>query len=243
MLTLIIGANSDIAYALAKKLAQQKNSQLVLASRDLDRLNRIADDIRVRFNVSVHASYLDVTKFDTHKQFIENLPATPNCVVYAAGNLGGQSKQACNTTETLSIINTNYVGAVLLIEQLASRMKKQGNGVIVGISSVAGERGRASNYIYGSSKAAFTCYLSGLRARLNKSGLRVVTVLPGFVKTKMVEHLQLPRSLTATPEQVADRVVKAMKKNKPIIYVRPIWRIIMFVIRAIPESVFVKLKL
>jgi short-subunit dehydrogenase len=116
-------------------------------------------------------------------------------------------------------------------------------GVIVGISSVAGERGRQSNYIYGSAKAGFTAYLSGLRNRLQKENVHVLTVLPGFVYTKMTENLKLPKPLTAAPEEVGVAVYNGVVKRKNVVYVRWMWRWIMLIIKLVPESMFKKLKL
>jgi short-subunit dehydrogenase len=125
----------------------------------------------------------------------------------------------------------------------AEKMQLKKAGIIIGISSVAGERGRASNYLYGSAKAGFTAYLSGLRNRLYPLGIRVITLKPGFVYSKMTEHLTLPPRLTASPEQVAKVVIKNLSSGSEIIYVKPIWAIIMTIIRLIPEFFFKKLKL
>ena len=119
----------------------------------------------------------------------------------------------------------------------------RGTGTLVGISSVAGLRGRATNYVYGSAKAALTAFLSGLRNRLASRGVHVVTVLPGFVATRMTEHMDLPALLTARPREVADAIHRAAEKKHNIIYVRPVWRVVMFVIKLIPESVFKKMRL
>ncbi|PWT97795.1 MAG: short-chain dehydrogenase, partial [Bacteroidetes bacterium] len=145
--------------------------------------------------------------------------------------------------QTLKTINTNYTGAVSVLNVIANDFAARKQGVIVGISSVAGERGRQSNYIYGSAKSGFTAYLSGLRNRMFHYGVHVVSVLPGFVYTRMTEHLQLPKLLTAQPEDVADSVYKAVVKKKNIVYVKWFWKWIMLIIRSIPESMFKKRKL
>jgi len=126
---------------------------------------------------------------------------------------------------------------------VANDFERRKKGVIVGISSVAGERGRQSNYIYGSAKAGFTAYLAGLRNRLFHHGVHVVTVKPGFVKTRMIENLSTPGPLTASPKNVATSVLRAIKKKKDIIYVLSIWSVVMLMIRMIPESIFKRLKL
>src|SRR5690606_97752 len=140
--------------------------------------------------------------------------------------------------ETLRTINTNYTGAVSILNIIAADYALQKKGCIVGISSVAGERGRQSNYIYGSAKAGFTAYLSGLRNKFYDKGVHVVTVLPGFVHTKMTENLDLPKLLTAQPEDVARSIYTAVQKKKNIIYVKWFWRWIMCIIKLIPEPIF-----
>ena len=145
--------------------------------------------------------------------------------------------------ETLRTIHTNYTGAVSILNIVAADYAARQKGIIVGISSVAGNRGRQSNYIYGSAKAAFTAYLSGLRNKLFHNGVHVMTVLPGFVNTKMTAHLKLPRLLTAQPEEVAEAVYKGTLKKRNVIYVKWFWRWIMLIIALVPESVFKKKKL
>jgi decaprenylphospho-beta-D-erythro-pentofuranosid-2-ulose 2-reductase len=148
-----------------------------------------------------------------------------------------------NWTETSKIIHSNYTGAVSILNIVAEDYAKKRQGTIVGISSVAGERGRQSNYLYGSAKAGFTAYLSGLRNYLFQYGVHVMSVQPGFVYTKMTEDLKLPPLLTATPAQVASAIAKAIQKKKNVLYVKWMWRYIMFIIKSIPEPIFKKLKL
>ena len=132
----------------------------------------------------------------------------------------------------------------LYSSHIASKLlQKLGGGTIIGISSVAGERGRASNYIYGSAKAGFSAFLSGLRNRLFRKGVRVITVKPGFVATRMTEGMALPKALTAHPEEVGAAVVQAERHRRDVVYVRPIWRLIMLVIRLLPEGLFKRLSL
>ena len=159
------------------------------------------------------------------------------------GFLGDQQKAESDWEECHRILQVNFVGAVSILNRIAEKYIAGGHGTIVGISSVAGERGRKSNYLYGSAKAGFTAYLSGLRNRLFSKGIHVLTVQPGFVYTKMTEHLTLPAPLTATPEQVAAAIATAVRKKKNIIYVKWFWRWIMLVIRCIPEPVFKKMNL
>jgi short-subunit dehydrogenase len=146
-------------------------------------------------------------------------------------------------SEAAKIIHTNYTGGVSVLNIVAKHYIEAKEGVIVGIASVAGERGRQSNYLYGSAKAGFIAYLSGLRNRLYREGVHVVTVQPGFVYTKMTEDLSLPKLLTATPADVADVVYRGVQKKKNIVYVKWFWKWIMLIIKLIPEFIFKKLKL
>ena len=140
-------------------------------------------------------------------------------------------------------MRANFEGPASVLAVLANRFEARGSGTLVGISSVAGDRGRATNYIYGAAKAGFTAYLSGLRNRLAKKGVHVVTVLPGFVATRMTDGLDLPPKLTAEPAEVGEAIALAVEKKRNVIYVKPIWWLVMAVIRNIPEAVFKGLKL
>jgi short-subunit dehydrogenase len=141
------------------------------------------------------------------------------------------------------IIESNFTGAVSILDRIANQYAAEKKGVIVGISSVAGERGRQSNYHYGSAKAGFTAYLSGLRNRLFHNNVHVVTVQPGFTYTRMTENMKLPKLLTGHPVQVADSVYNAVQKKRNVVYVKWMWRWIMLVIRSLPEQVFKKMKM
>jgi short-subunit dehydrogenase len=140
-------------------------------------------------------------------------------------------------------MRTNYLDLALLLDRIAARMETDDGGTIIGISSVAGDRGRASNYIYGSAKAGFTAYLSGLRNRMAKRGVHVVTIKPGFVDTQMTAGMKLPPLLTAKPEEVARAILRAEIRRRDVVYVRPIWRLVMAIIKAIPEMGFKRLNL
>ena len=140
-------------------------------------------------------------------------------------------------------MRSNYEGPAAILSVFADLFEARGSGTIVGISSVAGDRGRATNYIYGSAKAGFTAFLSGLRNRLARKGVHVLTVLPGFVATRMTEQLDLPKALTAEPKEVALAIERAVKGKRNTIYVRPVWALIMLIIRSIPEAIFKRLRL
>lgn len=239
---LILGATSDMAVAVARQLAMEGYS-ITLAGRSTERLSAIEGDLRVRHKVTVSSVYFDALDFKSHEQFYNDLPEKPDIVICVFGLLGDQVEAQRNWTHCQEIINSNYTGAVSVLNVIANDFERRKKGMIVGISSVAGERGRQSNYIYGSAKAGFTAYLSGLRNRLYRHGVHVLTVKPGFVKTKMIENLDTPGLLTASPKIVGERISRAIVKKKDTIYVLPVWSLIMLVIKIVPESIFKKLKL
>lgn len=240
---LILGANSDIGYALAEILADRDQAELILASRDAVGLAAKAQSLVEKYGGKVTTLPFDAVDYAAHEAFYRSLDPKPDGVLLAFGYLGDQPKAQADFHEARRIIDTNFLGAVSILEIVAQDFARRGHGFIVGISSVAGERGRQSNYIYGAAKGALSIYLSGLRNRLHKHGVRVITVLPGFVRTKMTEHLDLPGKLMAEPTEVADDIYTAYKKGKEIIYTKWIWRWIMAIIKAIPEKIFKRLKL
>ncbi len=239
---LIIGAKSDIAKEVAREYAKN-GYNLYLAARETSSLEELATDIKVRSSVEVELKEFDIAKFDTHKKFYESLGEKPLGVVVVSGYMNEQKVCETNWDETLNTINVNYTGAVSILNIVANEFEKDRRGFIVGVSSVAGDRGRKANYIYGSSKAAFSAYLGGLRNRLFESGVTVLTVKPGFVNTKMTEDLDLPPNLTAQPEDVASDIFKAQQKGKNIIYTKSIWRLVMLIIKHIPEFMFKKMSI
>jgi short-subunit dehydrogenase len=237
---LILGATSGLAQAMAKKFAAEGWS-LSLAARNMDSLEPVAGDLRVRSSADIHAMEFDAVDFSSHKNFYESLETKPDVVVCVFGYMGDQLLARTNLDEVRRTIDVNYTGAVSILNVVAEDFEKRGQGAIVGISSVAGDRGRQSNYIYGSAKAGFTAYLSGLRNRLAKTGVQVLTVKPGFCRTKMTESLELPAALTAEPEQVANAVFRGLEKKRNTVYTLWMWRWIMLVIRHIPEAIFKKM--
>ncbi|MBD78946.1 MAG: short-chain dehydrogenase [Crocinitomicaceae bacterium] len=239
---LILGASSDIANACSELLARQ-GYHLTLAARREGALRTLKSDLEIRFKVSVSTQVFDALDFDSHRSFYQGLSNSPDVVICAFGILGNQEQAEKDWEQCKEILDANFTGAVSILNIVANDMASKGSGTIIGISSVAGERGRMSNYVYGSAKAGFTTYLSGLRNRLHKKGVNVLTVKPGFVQTKMTENLPLPKPLTAQPEQVAKAILKAAKKGKSEIYILGIWRWIMLIIRNIPEFIFKKLSL
>jgi short-subunit dehydrogenase len=239
---LILGAGSDMAIAIARQFAGEKYD-IQLAARNTGSLNALQQDLHIRYHVQASSYSFDATDFSSHAAFYASLPVKPDVTICVFGYLGDQEKAQSDWTEAIRIINTNYTGAVSILNVVADDYAARGNGTIIGISSVAGERGRQSNYIYGSAKAGFTAYLSGLRNRLFHKGVHVLSVQPGFVYTRMTENLPLPPLLTAQPQQVAIAVYKAAKAKKNTVYTKWFWRYIMLIIKSVPEGIFKKLKL
>jgi decaprenylphospho-beta-D-erythro-pentofuranosid-2-ulose 2-reductase len=239
---LVLGATSDIAVAISKKFAENKYA-VQLAARNTDLLKAAQSDLRIRYGMESTLHFFDALDFASHAGFFEGLSPKPDVTVCVFGVMEDEEKAFDDWTLTKRMIDTNFTGAVSILNQVARYYQSQRRGTIVGISSVAGERGRASKLIYGSSKAAFTAYLSGLRNKLFADQVQVISVKPGFVYTRMTENMPLPALLTATPQQVADSVYKAMEKKKNVVYVKWLWRQIMGMIKNIPEFQFKKMNL
>ena len=239
---LIVGAHSDIGLAIAHKYASLGND-LQLVCRKSDRLDSVKKDIELRYQTAVSVHEFDILNRDYHDSFIGGLNLLPEIAVCCVGKLGEHNENIRNSDIASDVLRTNFEGPAIFLGNLANHFEQRGYGTLVGISSVAGERGRGSNYVYGASKAGFTAFLSGLRNRLDCKGIRVVTVIPGFVNTRMTEGLKLPSLLTAQPDEVANVVFKNALKGKDVIYVRPIWSLIMLMIKLIPEAIFKKLSL
>ncbi|HEY8920485.1 MAG TPA: SDR family oxidoreductase [Chitinophaga sp.] len=242
MTVLILGAGSDMAVALARQFAAEKYD-VQLAARNTSFLQAQENDLRIRYGINASSHAFDAVDFASHPAFYESLPVKPDITICVFGYLGDQELGQSNWQEASRIIHTNYTGAVSILNVVAADYAARRQGTIIGISSVAGERGRQSNYLYGSAKAGFTAYLSGLRNRLFHNGVHVMTVQPGFVYTRMTEGLTLPPLLTAQPTDVASAIVKAAKAKKNVLYVKWFWRYIMLIIKSIPEFIFKKLKL
>jgi short-subunit dehydrogenase len=240
---LVLGANSDIARAVAAKFAQGEKAHLYLASREMALLEKRARDLEIRYQVQAVPLYFEATDYASHGKFYLDLDPKPEGVVLAFGYLGDQKKAQDDFQEARLITETNFLGAVSILEVVAADFEQRGHGFIIGLSSPAGERGRQSNYMYGAAKGALAIYLSGLRNRLFKRKVHVMTVFPGFVQTKMIEGLDLPERLIASPEEVAEDIYRAYKRGKDVVYTRWFWKWIMLVIKAIPEKVFKRMSL
>lgn len=239
---LILGAGSDIGRAVAHRFAAAGHP-VQLAARDPAALQADAADIGLRHGVAVSCHRFDALDTAAHEAFLADLVPLPEVAVCAVGLLGDQAESAADPTAATLVLRSNFEGPALILAALATRFEARGHGTLVGISSVAGERGRATNYVYGAAKAGFTAFLSGLRNRLAGKGVHVVTVLPGFVRTRMTEGMALPARLTATPEAVAEAIFRAVARRRNSLHVLPVWALVMAVIRNIPEPIFKRLRL
>jgi len=241
---LILGATSGIAQAIARKLAA-RGVNLILAGRSMDDLNRLAGDLKVRFNCTATAMLFDAASFETHATFYESCKAHVgqlDGVILCYGYMGNQHNAQNDGQHAKEVIDINFTSCVSILHIAANDMEKRGSGFICAISSVAGDRGRQSNYVYGSAKGALSIFLQGLRNRLAKSGVSVLTVKPGFVDTRMTFG-QKGLFLVAKPEKVASDIIRAIEKKKNVLYTPFFWRWIMLIIKMIPEFVFKKLSL
>jgi decaprenylphospho-beta-D-erythro-pentofuranosid-2-ulose 2-reductase len=240
---LIVGATSDIGRAIAASFAAAGHP-LLLAARDGGRrLQAEARDLGLRYGVEVTLWDLDILDEHRHAELLDALPGLPPVVGCVVGLLGDQVAARHDHELASRIMRTNYLAPALFLARVAERMEARRRGSIIGISSVAGERGRASNYVYGSAKAGFTAFLSGLRNRLHGAGVHVLTVKPGFVATRMTEGMTLPPVLTAEPEEVGSAVYRAWRARRDVIYVRSVWRPAMAAVRLLPERLFKGMRL
>ena len=239
---LIIGATSAIAEATARCFAHE-GAALHLLGRNAQRLDAIAADLRVRGAVQVSTAQLDVDELAAHAAALDQAGAKLGGIdvaLIAHGTLPEQTQCDASSEIALREFHTNAVATIALMNELARRL--QPRGTIAVISSVAGDRGRQSNYLYGSAKAAVSTYAAGLRNRLHPAGIQVLTIKPGFVDTPMTAQFR-KGALWASPAAVGKKIHAAIAKQRDVIYVPGFWRLIMFVIRSIPEFIFKRLKL
>ena len=240
---LILGAKSDMAKATTSFYA--KNGwNLILAGRNINEESKLfSDQLKDDFGCEINLHELDVLDFQSHSEFFKSLPDKPDGIICFIGLLGDQKKSEIEFSETKTVIDSNFTGIVSLINIFANYYEEISSGFIVGVSSVSGDRGRKSNYIYGSAKAGFTEYLSGLRNRLSSKSVHVMTVKPGFIATKMTKNLDLPNLITVSPSYVAKKIFKMQQKKADQIYIPGYWYFIMAFIKMIPEKVFKKLNI
>jgi short-subunit dehydrogenase len=241
---LILGATSPIARALALRFAVD-GAQLFLAARDPNEVGRVASDLSVRSGVPALSSTFDAADFAAHDAFIRDAATKLgglDGVVVCFGTLGDEDAAQIDPAAALATVHQNFTGAVSLLTIAARHLEQQRSGFIIVIGSVAGDRGRARNYVYGSAKGALALFTQGLRGRLAQAGVHVMTVKLGTVDTRMTWGRE-GTLLTVAPVQAADSIYEAWRSRAEVVYVPWFWRVIMGVVQLIPERRFKRLTL
>ncbi|MGE5479223.1 MAG: SDR family oxidoreductase [Chloroflexota bacterium] len=240
----VLGATSRIAQETVKEFAKDK-SELFLADISLDKLREVAADLKARFGVNPHLVEFDAMNFKSHAEiFNQSVTALGDidAVLVAYGTLPTQAEVEQEADKAVFHFNLNATSVISLLTYYANYFEKRRAGTIAVISSVAGDRGRQSNYLYGAAKGALTRFLQGLRNRLTKNGVNVLTIKPGMVDTPMTAHMK-KGPLFAKPETIGRGIHRAMVSGKYQVYLPGYWRLVMFIVRHIPEPIFRKLSL
>ncbi|MCY9872554.1 SDR family oxidoreductase [Vibrio barjaei] len=242
---LIVGATSAIAMAVARDFAAN-NDRLFLVARDNDKLTSVANDLIAKGADRVETFMLDVNDIEQHSNMLEYADESLgglDTVLVAHGTLPSQQDCELSVNSMLQEFNTNSISTIALLTEISNKFEQQKSGTIAVITSVAGDRGRQSNYVYGAAKATVSTFLEGLRARMFKSSVHVLDIRPGFVDTPMTSDLKLPQLLTVQPEIAASCIVKAIDSKKSIVYVPFYWKYIMLIIKLMPMMLFKRLSL
>ncbi len=242
---LVLGGGSEIALATVRKLIARRCRTVTLAGRDTEALERSAKELEAAGATTVDAVAFDALDFASHDGFVRDLAASHpdfDLVIVAFGVLGDQDLAETDGAEARRIVDSNFTGAVSVLVPLVGALKEQGHGTVVVLSSVAGERARKSNFVYGSSKAGLDAFCQGLGDSLVGTGVRIVIVRPGFVHTKMTEGLEAA-PLSTDADTVADAIVAGLGRGSETIWVPAPLRIVMSVLRHVPRPVFRRLPL
>jgi len=233
---LILGASSPVARGCAEAFAR-RGIDLILAGRDAEELEHLAGDLHLRFGVEAGACVFDAAGAAP----LDLDPEALDGVLCALGDMG-EDAATLNAEASARILDANFAGPVRALAPLAAAFEARGGGFIVGIASVAGDRGRQSNFVYGAAKGGFALWLQGLRNRLHGSGVRVLTVKPGFLDTAMT-YGRPGVFLAADPWHLGERIVQALEEGRDVVYLPGFWRGIMLMIRCLPEGMFKRLRL
>ena len=242
---LVLGGGSEIALATLRKLVANRARTVVLAARRPESLAETAEELRSLGAPRVETVAFDAADTDAHEAFVDGVVDRIGDIdrgLLAFGVLGDQAEAERTGVAAAEIARVNYLGAVSVTIPVATRMRAQGHGTMVALSSVAGERARRSNFVYGSSKAGLDAFFQGLGDSLDGSGVHVMIVRPGFVHTKMTEGLD-PAPLSTTPEAVADAIVRGLERGTEVIWVPPTLRFVMSGLRHLPRAVFRRIPL
>ena len=241
---LIIGATSVIAEHCARVWAVRGDA-LYLVARNEERLKAIASDLKVKGAAQIYTYHMDLNEMDNHVAMLDKAELELDgidTVLIAHGTLSNQKNCEQSVIEAIAEIQTNALSIVSLLTLIVNRFEKKRNGTIAVISSVAGDRGRISNYVYGSSKAMVTSFTSGIRQRLHKANVAVVTIKLGFVDTPMTAHFK-KGLLWAKPDFISAKIVKAIDQRKDEVYIPSFWWFVMTVIKILPENIFKRINI
>jgi len=240
----IIGASSGIGRAVANIFAENKHN-VICSSRDENELDSLVSDLRIRYDIKAYAVAVDLTNNLSIKKFIKRsyeLFKTIDCCIVTAAVVDSVDKPYYDEEELINTTNANYTGIALTLNEISRRMAGGDSGVTMCLSSVAGDRGRQSNFIYGASKSALITYLQGLRMKMFKHNVHVITILPGYIDTIMA-YGRVQDCLAVSPQYAARKIYKLVKSNRNIVYIPPVWWLIMKIIKLIPEAIFKRLSL
>jgi short-subunit dehydrogenase len=241
---LIIGATSGIGSTVAQVFSQE-GYNVICSSRDEEQLGYLISDLEIRYGRKPCAAPIDLTKISSITGFVRRLYEdfkTIDCVVVTAATMPGNETEYYDEESLINTTMTNFIGIASVLNEISRRMINNNSGMIICLSSVAGERGRQSNFIYGASKSALNTYLQGLRSKLFKHNVYVITVLPGYVDTLM-SYGKVKSQFAVSPYYVARKIYKLTKNKKDIVYVPSVWWLIMKIIKLIPEAIFKRLNL
>ncbi len=242
MKMLILGATSAIAHEAAKCFASE-GAEFFLVGRTAEKLEAVAQDLKVRGAKRVDTCLLDLSQLERHRELIDSAVETLgglDTVLISHGTLGNQQQCQQSVEETLKEFTTNCTSVISLLTILGNYFEQQRHGCIAVVTSVAGDRGRRSNYVYGTTKGAVSLFVQGLRSRLYKAGVSVVTIKPGLVDTPMTAGLK-KGPLFASPRVVGEGIYRAIKRRKEVVYLPGYWRAIMLIVKLLPEKVFKRL--
>jgi decaprenylphospho-beta-D-erythro-pentofuranosid-2-ulose 2-reductase len=240
---LVLGGTSEIALATVRRLVEGRARRVVLAVRDPERAAPVADELRRLGATEVETVRFDALDFDSHGSLVDEVfdrDGDIDLALVGWGTLGDQQRAAHDRAAAVEQAQVNYTGVVSVSVPLAERMRRQGHGTIVYLSSVAGERARRSNFVYGSTKAAMDAFAQGLGDALAEGAVRVMVVRPGFVRTKMTSGLD-PAPLSVDADAVADAIVKGLRRGAHTVYAPAPLRVVMSVLRHLPRPIFRRL--